>query len=142
MITRELHRRWLRVTALIVGGFGPVFFLGTLPETSALPRLGLDLLAWPIDGAQSYDSATTRFLSALTGGFLLGWGVLIWALSGRAFDSAPDAIRRAVLAGLIAWFCLDSMGSVASGQPANVAFNVIVLLLAAGPLWFRAQDTH
>jgi len=53
MITRELHRRWLRVTALIVGGFGPVFFLGTLPETSALPRLGLDLLAWPIDGAQS-----------------------------------------------------------------------------------------
>ena len=78
----------------------------------------------------------------MTGGFLLGWGVLIWALSGRAFDSAPDAIRRAVLAGLIAWFCLDSMGSVASGQPANVAFNVIVLLLAAGPLWFRAQDTH
>lgn len=142
MITTRSHRNWLKFTALVVGGFGPVFFLGTMEATSELPRLSLDLLSWPIDGAQRYDDPTTRFLSALTGGFLLGWGVLIWMLSGAVFNAAPDAVRKAVLAGLVAWFCLDSAGSVASGNLSNAGFNVVVLLLAAGPLWFRAVDAR
>jgi len=141
-VTTHSHRRWLKVAALIVGGFGPVFFLGTMEATSELPRLSLDILSWPVDGAQRYDDPTTRFLSALTGGFLLGWGVLIWMLSGAVFDAAPDAVRKAVLAGLIAWFCLDSAGSIASDNVSNAAFNVVVLLLAAGPLWFRAADAR
>jgi hypothetical protein len=111
-----------------------------MQATSELPRFALDLLSWPIDGAQRYDDTTLRFLSALTGGFLLGWGVLIWRLSGDVFSAAPDAVRKAVLTGLIAWFCLDSAGSIASANLSNAGFNVIVLLLAAGPLWFRAED--
>lgn len=142
MITTKSHRRWLKVTALVVGGFGPVFFLGTMEATSEVPRFGLDILSWPVDGAQRYDDPTTRFLSALTGGFLFGWGVLIWMLSGVVFNAAPDAVRRAVLAGLVAWFFLDSAGSVASGNLSNAGFNVVVLLLAAGPLWIRAADAR
>ena len=45
--------------------------------------------------------------------------------------SDPEAVRRAVLTGFIAWFLLDSAGSVASG---NAAISVLVLLLAVGPL--------
>jgi hypothetical protein len=134
-MSREFHKFWLKITAVVVGSFGPVFFLGTMTPTAEPARLTLDLLSWPIDGATTYASPDTRFLSALTGGFLLGWGVTIWCLSSWVYDAAPEAVRRTVLAGVIAWFVLDSAGSIASGNASNALFNVPVLLLAVGPLW-------
>ena len=36
-----------------------------------------------------------RFLSALTGGFLFGWGILIACLRQWVYDLAPDPTRLA-----------------------------------------------
>jgi hypothetical protein len=138
-MTQQFHKSWLKVTALVVGSFGPVFFLGTMLPTLEPARWTLDLLSWPLDGVQTFTSPTTRFLSALTGGFLLGWGVMIWCLSAWVYDTAPEAVRRAVLTGLLSWFVLDSAGSIASGNASNAFFNILVLLLAIGPLWRQAS---
>ena len=139
-MTQDFHKFWLKITAIVVGSFGPIFFLGTMEATMEPARWSLDLLAWPIDGAQTFASNDTRFLSALTGGFLFGWGVMIWCLSGRVYDAAPEGVRRAVLTGLLAWFFLDSAGSIASGTASNVLFNIVVLLIAVGPLWRPARS--
>ncbi|MBK6575975.1 MAG: hypothetical protein IPG17_07230 [Sandaracinaceae bacterium] len=139
-MTHATHKRWLRVTALVIGSFGPVFFLGTMAPTLEPARLTLDFLSWPIDGGTTYAHADTRFLSALTGGFLLGWGVMVWCLASWVYDLAPEGVRRSVLVGLCSWFCLDSAGSIASGNPSNALFNVLVLALAAGPLWVPARN--
>jgi hypothetical protein len=138
-MNRAFHKFWLKITAVVVGSFGPIFFLGTMPATQEGARLTLDILSWPVDGATVWNSPDTRFLSALTGGFLLGWGVMIWGLATRVYDAAPDAVRRSVLTGLLAWFVLDSAGSIASGNASNALFNVLVLLLAVGPLWRPAR---
>ncbi len=129
------HKLWLKVTALVVGSFGPVFFLGTMEPTLEPARWTLDLLSWPLDGATSYDSPDTRFLSALTGGFLVGWGVTIWCLSTWVYDFAPEGVRKSVVAGAVCWFLVDSAGSIASGNAINAGFNIFFLLLAVGPLW-------
>ena len=139
-MTREFHKAWLKVTAVVVGSFGPVFFLGAMTPTLEPARLTLDILSWPLDGATTFASPDTRFLSAVTGGFLLGWGVMIWCLSSWVYDAAPEGVRRTVLTGLLAWFLLDSVGSIASGNASNALFNVIVLLIAVGPLWRPASD--
>ncbi len=138
-MSRDIHRLWLKVTALVIGSFGLVFFLGTMAPTLAPARLTLDLLGWRLYNPSIYDAPDTRFLSALTGGFLLGWGVMIWCLSTWVYNKAPEEARRTVLTGIIAWFCLDSAGSIASGNPSNALFNVLVLLLAVGPLWRPAR---
>ena len=138
-MTQQFHKFWLKVAAVVIGSFGPVFFLGTMAATLEPARLTLDLLSWPIDGLTTYASPDTRFLSALTGGFLLGWGVTIWCLSVWVYDAAPEAVRRTVLTGMLAWFVLDSAGSLASGNTSNAFFNVIVLLVAVGPLWRPAR---
>lgn len=138
--TEKFHKNYLKITAIVIGSFGPVFFLGTMLSTSEPARWTLDFLSWPIDGHQTYDDHTTRFLSALTGGFLFGWGVMVWCLSNWVYDKAPDAVRKSVLIGLLAWFGLDSAGSIASGNTSNVFFNIVVLLLAAGPLWWAAIE--
>lgn len=139
-MTRKFHKFWLKITAIVVGSFGPVFFLGSMPETIEPARMTLDILSWPMDGATTYASADTRFLSAVTGGFLLGWGVMIWCLSTWVYDAAPEAVRRTVLVSLLSWFCLDSAGSIASGSTSNALFNVAVLLVAVGPLWRAAAE--
>lgn len=139
-MSHQVHKSWLIITAIVVGSFGPVFFLGTMAATSEPARWTLDLLSWPLDGVQSYDFPTLRFLSALTGGFLFGWGVMIWCLRAWLYDIAPEAVRRTVLTSLLAWFVLDSLGSITSGNLPNALFNVIVLLVAVGPLWRPARD--
>lgn len=138
MATQATQKRWLKILAVMIGSFGPVFSLGTMPSTAEPARLTLDILSWPIDGATTYAAADTRFLTALTGGFLLGWGVLVWGLAA-VHDAAPEAVRRAVVRSLLAWFVLDSAGSIASGNPSNVAFNVLVLLTLVGPMWRPAR---
>lgn len=139
MRTEQFHKFWLKITAIVIGSFGPVFFLGTMVSTLEPARLTLDLLSWPIDGMTTYASPDTRFLSALTGGFLVGWGVMTWFLSSWVYDKAPEPVRKTVLVSLLSWFVLDSSGSVASGNPSNAVFNVLVLLLAVGPLWRPAK---
>lgn len=138
-MTLEFQKFYLKITAIVIASFAPIFFLGTMPATSELARLTLDLLSWPIDGMTTYSSPDTRFLSALTGGFLLGWGVNVWMLSSYVFDKAPEEVRKAVLTGTLAWFFLDSAGSIASGNVSNAFFNILVLLVAVGPLWVPAK---
>ena len=138
-MTTKYHKAYLKFSAMVIGAFGPVFFLGTILATSEPARWSLDVLSWPIDGVQNYDAPTTRFLSALTGGFLLGWGVCIWCLQKWVYDLAPEGVRKSVLVGFLSWFCLDSAGSITSGNVSNAFYNVIVLLIAVGPLWKPAK---
>lgn len=139
-MSQSFHKSYLRFTAIVVGSFGPIFFLGTMLPTSEPARWSLDLLSFPVDGIQNYDAPTTRFLSALTGGFLFGWGVCIWFLQKWVYDAAPEGVRKSVLMGLLAWFCLDSAGSICSGNVSNAFINILVLLIAVGPLWKPAQN--
>lgn len=139
MRTHRIHKMWLIVSALVVGGFGPVFTLGTVASTSGFATWALDLLSWPLDGVQNYDGDTIRFLSALTGGFLLGWGVTILCLRAWAYDAAPEGVRRSLVVGACTWFLFDSAGSIASGNPSNALFNIFFLALLVGPLWVPAH---
>ncbi len=82
----SFHKFWLKITAIVIGSFGPIFFLGTMISTMEPARFSLDLLTWPVDGSITYESADTRFLSALTGGFLFGWGIMVWCLSVWVYD--------------------------------------------------------
>lgn len=134
-MTHDFHKLWLKVAAIVVASFGPVFLLGTMEATAEPARFTLDLLKWPLDGLERYDAPEIRFLSALAGGFLLGWGVVIWRLSGDVYDAAPAGVRKAVVAGFLVWFAIDSAGSVLSGAASNVIPNIAVLLLGVGPLW-------
>lgn len=39
------HKSWLKVTAVVVGSFGPVFFLGSMSGTAFPAALTMDLLS-------------------------------------------------------------------------------------------------
>lgn len=134
-MSKKSHKAYLKFTAIVVGSFGPVFALGSMLSTSGAARWTLDFLSFPVDGIQTFQEPTTRFLSALAGGFLFGWGICIWCLQKWVYDKAPEEVRKSVVIGLLAWFIVDSAGSIASGNASNAFFNAIFLLIAVGPLW-------
>ena len=140
MATRAFHKFWLNISAIVIAGFGPFLFLGTMPAFNEPARWGLDLLAWPLDGFPSYESEEIWFLSALTGGFLLGWGVMVWCLKTWIYDVEPEGMRKALLVSALSWFVLDSAGSITSGNWPNAVWNILVLLLIVGPMWRPATD--
>ena len=41
------HKSWLKVTAVVIASFGPVFFLSTMIGTAGPSRITLDILSWP-----------------------------------------------------------------------------------------------
>ena len=139
-MNRSFHKLWLRISAIVIGFFGPVLILGTIPDFNEPARLGLDILSWPIDGFPSYDAPEIWFLSALTGGFLIGWGVTVWCLSLWVYDTAPEGVRRSLLCGAVSWFVFDSIGSITSGNWPNAIWNILVLLLIVEPMWRPAQE--
>ena len=104
-----------------------------------MARFTLDLISLPYDGVQTFADPTTRFLSAIAGGVMFGWAMLIWGVSGQVYDANPEGVRRAVVAGMLGWFVLDGLGSVVSGNHSNVVFNLALMVFAVGPMWRPAR---
>jgi hypothetical protein len=138
--THQFHKFWLLISAFLIYSFGPIAALASMESMSEPARLVLDILSWPLDGAESYSGPTMHFLSALTGGFLFGWGMMVLGMRRWLYDVAPDGVRRSLLLGALSWFFLDSAGSIASGTISNVFFNIIILLLIVGPMWLPAKE--
>lgn len=134
-MTKNLHKLWLKITAIAIICYALLFFFGTLNQTRLPIETVLDLSSWPIDGKQNYHAPTTIFLSALLGGILFGWGVLIWLLSLRLYDKEPEQIRKIVLVSVLSWFIIDNLGSIFSGNFNNVIANIFLLVVLTGPLW-------
>lgn len=138
-MTSKTHKFWLKITAMSIILYSILFFLGTINETDKVIQIVLDISSWPLDNAQNYDANSTVFLSALLGGILFGWGILIWFLSSEIYDIAPEQTRKIVLISLLSWFFIDSLGSVFSGNFNNIIANIFLLLLLVGPLWKPAK---
>ncbi|WP_299691864.1 hypothetical protein [uncultured Tateyamaria sp.] len=134
-MTYAFQKNWLLVTGFVIASFAPVMFLGAMQATSAPLQFTLDLLGLPLDGLPVHGDPASRFLAAIMGGLLLGWGALIWCLRAWVFDAAPEGVRRSVVMSVVLWFVLDGAGSVASGHASNVLFNIAILVAAVGPLW-------
>lgn len=137
--SHQFHKFYLKITAILVASFGPICAIGAIEGFSEPARWTLDILSWPLDGLQTYDPST-RFLSAITGGFLFGFGVMIWNLSARLYDKDPEGVRKSVVIGLCAWFVVDSSASIASGNASNAIFNVFIILAFIGSLWWSARE--
>lgn len=139
-MTQEFQKFWLRITAIVIASFAPVMFLGSMTATSAPLQFTIDLLGLPLDGLPVYGDPASRFLAAIMGGLLLGWGATIWCLQSWVYDAAPEGVRRTVVVSLCLWFVLDSAGSVLSGHASNVLFNLGILAVGIGPLYRPARS--
>lgn len=118
--------------SFIAGGL--LWASGAIPGFDQPTEWAFDLLNWPIDGDPGALNETAKFMSAIGGGVLFGFGVMNWLLVAPAIKAGDRRILNAALASVIAWFVVDSTGSALSGNAPNVLFNAVILALYALPL--------
>lgn len=126
---------WLKAASAVVIGFGFLMAPAAVPALSGPTGFLIDLVFWPVDGAEGTASADMRLLCAITGGLLIGWGAMIWLIVTRLYPRDPALARGLILTSVGAWFIVDSLGSLAAGAPLNAVLNVGFLLAFVLPLW-------
>ena len=124
-----------KITAAIVAGFGALCALALIPTLSAPIAHLVDLLSWPMDGPTLLHDPEGRLVMAILAGALVGWGALIWLLSGEPMRASPGAVRRTVVLSVLVWFAVDSIGSLLAGAPLNVLSNAAFLAVLLAPLF-------
>lgn len=138
-MTRDFTQRWLGFMSLFVIGFGLFVALGAHPSTAGLMAWFADLIFWPLDGAEALAANEARLLAAISGGVMVGWGVMLWLVVTRLLPLDPGLARAMLVWGTLAWFLVDSSGSLAAGAPINVALNTVLMLGIVGPAWRIGQ---
>jgi hypothetical protein len=138
MMTSE--QKGLRFAAFVTLSTGLLLALAALPALNLPVRILADILIWPLDGGQGLGAPETRLPLAISGGVMLGWGVMIWQLAGRPMETAPDAMRAIIRTSLLAWFVVDSLASVAAGAALNIVANAAFLALFLIPMRIGARQ--
>ena len=127
--------RWLKFGSALTIVFGILVAAAATPIGAAPTQFLTDLIFFPIDGAQDVTAPETRLMSAIGGGVMAGWGVLLWMLSTQLFPSEQALAAKLIIASIVTWFVIDSTGSIIVGAPFNAVFNLTFLLIFCAPLW-------
>lgn len=109
---------WMTIASAALIGFGLAVAAASHPALAAPVVLLGDLIFWPLDGAPDMGLPAARLLAAIAGGVMAGWGVMLLAFA------RGKGVRAALAQGAIAWFVVDSLGSILAGAPINVAMNL------------------
>ena len=138
-MTQDTTILWLRAGSGLMIFFGVLIAIATIPAAAAPVEFLADLIFFPLDGAQDVGAPETRLMSAISGGLLIGWGLMMWMLASRLYPQDPGLAKQLIVTSIVAWFIVDSTGSILSGALLNALFNVSFLLIFCVPLWLARR---
>ena len=138
-MSQETTILWLKTGSGLTIFFGLLIAAASIPAAAPPVEFLADLIFFPIDGAQSVIAPETRLMNAIGGGVMTGWGIMLWMLASRLYPREPALARQIIVTSIVAWFIVDSAGSVLSGAPLNALFNTSFLLIFCVPLWRAAR---
>ncbi|OLS29824.1 MAG: hypothetical protein ThorAB25_13970 [Candidatus Thorarchaeota archaeon AB_25] len=75
-----------------------------------------------------------NLLSAVIGGTLFGWGLMIGLMSYRLMKVPEDWIWSVITISVLAWYVLDTLGSLLASSSLNILLNTTILILALPPI--------
>ena len=129
----EFWKKWLIVAAAITGLAGLGFAVLTATGAIGIHNTIFDLVFLPGEmDAPAGDAGS--FAMGVTGAVLVGWAAtMLVLLTGGSTISLPDT-WRALAVGLVAWFVVDGIVSIAAGAFGNLVLNLGFVALFAPPL--------
>ncbi|MGR3759589.1 excinuclease ABC subunit A [Roseobacteraceae bacterium NS-SX3] len=126
--------RWLKTAALLSAAFGLFLVLALATPLAHVLNLFLDLAFLPLDGGEALTVGPASLMTAISGGLLCGFCVLIYLVAEHIYAADPALGRRLLIPALLAWYIPDSLGSLAAGAWFNVVMNTAFLALFLLPL--------
>lgn len=132
---------WLRCAAIMTITVGLIAAAASRQGGAAPWLLLFDVLSWPLDGEPAHFTGETPAVNAVAGGVMVGWGTLMYLIAKGPLQQGDTTLASPMLIAVIAWFVVDSTGSVAAGLPGNVILNIGFLVLFLPPLTKLRHDT-
>lgn len=133
-MSEALSIRWLKIACILTVLIGLTSWAASTEALGEPWRFLFDLLRWPLDGEPSGFDQDTKAVNAVLGGVLVGWGALMFLLVSSVGQAELRGVARSMLVAVIAWFLVDSSGSLLAGIPGNVVLNVVFLAVLVPPL--------
>jgi hypothetical protein len=135
MANFEFWRRWLQIVGLGMCLFGILMALGSTTPLFDAFNEQINNVFWGETPLPLGTQAFQGWAYGVWGATVAGYGGLAAVVAGRPFQTRSRWIRNGLVGSIVLWFVLDSGLSAAYGVWFNVAFNFLVLLLIALPLW-------
>lgn len=105
-------------------------------ETINLPsRFILDISDWPVDSLTAPLDRNTQWLTSIAAGLLAAVSIFLGGLVVPAIKENNKRVLQTTMFAMVAWYLIDSIGSVAAGVASNAFFNTIYLALVLLPLF-------
>ncbi|KIC08383.1 excinuclease ABC subunit A [Leisingera sp. ANG-M1] len=133
-MTHTAAIRFLKTVSILSAAFGLAMVLALATPLGAALGLFIDLAFLPVDGAQSLTPGPAALMTAISGGLMCGFCVLIYLVAEHVYSTDPALGRRLLIPALLAWYTPDSLGSLAAGAWFNVVMNTAFLALFLVPL--------
>ena len=130
----------LKAASIFTIGTGLVFFFSLFTSADFLANLFFDIAIWPLDGTQDLNAGETRLLLAISGGMLVGWGVMFWLVTTHIYAENPQIGGKVILFSILSWFIIDSTGSIIAGFAANAVMNLVFLAIFALPVMMHGSS--
>lgn len=123
-----IWKRWMISWCYLTLLFGLVLVLIALPPLDAGARWFYRMTCGLDPDTAIFDQPVLRIAAAVQGALTIGWILTVLLLVKSQSASHPHTqaqLWRAITAGLITWFVIDSTISVALGFPLNAAANTL-----------------
>ncbi|MEJ5216871.1 excinuclease ABC subunit A [Cognatishimia sp. D5M38] len=138
-MTHDKRIKSLKITIIASAGVALFMFASLFTPLREVMSFFLDLVHMPLDGAQSLSRDTEEVLTAISAGIFFGFCVLLWQVTTEVYVKDPLLGRRMILSSVIAWFVIDTTGSLIVGAWMNGILNTVFLIALISPV-LRQQE--
>ncbi len=132
----EFWRKWLFTVGVLIAVIGAViaFFSGTSLFSAFNGQVYQAF--WQGREVPNEAMAFGRWLFAIVGAVMAGWGVTISFIARYPFKERQKWAWDAIALALLLWFAIDTFYSLYFNVLINAALNTLFIALVAAPLVF------
>jgi hypothetical protein len=126
--------QFMRIIAILSIVTGVSFALAVAADPTGSTDLFYHLVSSGDQGLGGIHTAEAKVTLAIAGGIFAGFSALLLFLVVPALEAYDKRMIRGTQISILIWFVIDSSASIASGNPANAAANIVFLILFQAPL--------
>ena len=139
-MTHDKSIKSLKITIIASAGFALFMFASLFTPLREVMSFFLDFVHMPLDGAQNLSRDTEEVLTAISAGIFFGFCVLLWQVTTEVYVKDPLLGRRMILSSVIAWYVIDTTGSLIVGAWMNGILNTVFLIALISPVLQRQEN--
>ena len=133
-MSAEARSKFMLVIAIIFAIYSILWGLAPYESINFPARFILVVSDWPLDKAAVALDKNSMWLSSIGAGLLAALSIFLGGIVAPAIKQGNRSIIQTTIFAILAWYLIDSIGSVASGIPSNVFFNTVYTVLVLIPL--------